>query len=232
MSCESPKEEKLLSPRKRGLIHFNPKFSRQSGSPERSESTPSSAFPKPRKYFDSADFFMREEMKNHNSAGDSPSQKKGELNGEKTHHTSSLASECQTVNSAESTDPVNKNVVPLILLRRSKSSAMINSADGTDDEPENLPTTVEALNGPSNREIPAQNSSGESSPSESHDGSRSNSPSQDKTPSPRTREEVRSLLIPRLTKTPSHEESSLASSPKNVGSPLRNHLGDESTGQL
>lgn len=228
MSSEDP----MASPRKRGLIHFNPKFARQntngsappsSQDQSSSESTASSTFPKPRKYFDSADFFMREEMKNHDNFGEKSSHKK--KNGEKTHHGSALASECQTVNRPGSPDSVNKNVVPLILLRRSKSSAMINSADGMDEAPESLPTTVEALNGPSNREIP-QGSSSEGSPSDS----RGESPSLEssKPQSPRTREEVRSLLIPRLNKMPAHDESSLAvssSSPRNRSSPLR--LDDE-----
>jgi len=222
MSCEEP-----VSPRRRGLILFNPKFSRQNNAQDQSESNSSSTFPKPRKYFDSADFFMREEMKNHDDASENPA-KKTEAGGDKSvHHGSSLASECQTVTRTDSPDSVNKNVVPLILLRRSKSSAMINSADGTDEPPETLPTTVEVLNGPSSREIP----SGESTPtSEPHDervaALRGDSPSLDgnKSQSPLTQEEVRSLLIPRLNKTPAHEEPPLVvqtSSPKSLGSPLR-----------
>jgi len=214
-------EDAPVSPRKKGLIRFNPKFSHQNGAQEQSDSSSSSStFPKPRKYFDSADFFMREEMKNHN-ASDKADKKNTEHSGEKTHHSSSLASECQTVPRPDSPDSVgkNKNVVPLILLRRSKSGALKNSSDA-DEEPENLPTTVEVLNGPSSREIPSSSgSSNEGSPE-----NRAESPSETGRMSPRTREEVRSLLIPRLTKTPSSEESSLitsASSPRTGSSPLK-----------
>ena len=176
------------------------------------------------KYFDSADFFMREEMKNHNSAN-KKTTKNGEVAGEKTHQGSSLASECQTVSSSDSSDSLNKNVVPLILLRRSKGSAMGSSGEVIEDEPENLPTTVEVLNGPSNREIPA--SSGEATPTtDDHvTGVHGDSP----TKSPRTQEEVRSLLIPRLNKIPNHDESSLtvSSTPSSgMNSPLAS--GDSS----
>jgi len=237
MSCESSKtEEGLTSPRKRGLIRFNPKFTRQNSngsSQDQSEANPTSTFPKPRKYFDSADFFMREEMKNHNSSSEKKEQSgKSEGQSEKpekpVHHASSLASECETVGSESSSDNVQKNVVPLILLRRSKSSAVINSADGMDEEPESLPTTVEVINGPSSREIPtSSNSSNESSPNLTPvDNIHAESPSPEggKSTNPRTREEVRSLLIPRLTKVPSRDDCSLAasaSSPRNIDSPLK-----------
>jgi len=151
MSAEEVQEEEVLvSPRKRGLIRFNPKYTHSN--PNAGDAPSSTGFSKPRKYFDSADFFMHEELKN----------KDGEKNvhacGEKQSQGSALASECLITNGSASgnTDSpdTNKNVVPLILLRRSKTSAVISSYDGADVDPENLPTTVEVLNGPSNREIP------------------------------------------------------------------------------
>jgi len=225
MSCEPVQcEETVVSPRRRGVIQFNPRFGRPNNTQDQTDPNGPSAFPKPRKYFDSADFFMREEMKNHNSAN-KKTTKNGEVAGEKTHQGSSLASECQTVSCSESSDNVNKNVVPLILLRRSKGSAIGNSGDVMEDEPENLPTTVEVLNGPSNREIPSSTSSGEMTPTDDH--VRGDSPTLDKSKSPRTQEEVRSLLIPRLNIT--HDESSLtvSSTPTSgLNSPLMS--GDSS----
>jgi len=230
MSGEPSKPDDVMAlPRKRGLILFNPKFSHQNpngSSQDQSDSNPASSFPKPRKYFDSADFFMREEMKK----DENKTEQKGEENSEKNHHGSSLASECQTVPRPDSPDSgTSKNVVPLILLRRSKSSAVINAADGTDEEPESLPTTVEVINGPSNREIPStQNSSDENSPVMI----RGNSPviEEGKPMSPRSREEVRSLLIPRLNKVSAHDDSSSlgtpSSSSKTGSSPLKTYEDD------
>jgi len=217
------------SPRKKGLIRFNPKYTQSSpsGSEKGKASRPgdipsSTGFSKPRKYFDSADFFMREELKNKDGAKSSTQSDKPEPS-EAASRGSSLASECQTCGGGSSTgndspDSMCKNVVPLILLRRSKSSAMISSIDGTDTDQEKLPTTVEVLSGPLNREIPPARPPSTEESTDDLKGERysrrsvsvcEEKPALYSAPVPRTTEEIRSLLIPRLNVS-SQDDTSLA----------------------
>jgi len=225
-------EEAVTSPHKRGLIHFNPKYSHRNteeskvasdktGTGMSKDSATTPGFAKPRKYFDSADFFMREELK-----GQNKQHVHGSAESKKQNEGSSLASECQTCSSNSSngsSDGMSRNTLPLILLRRSKESAMISSSDGTDTDQENLPTTVEVVTGvPRKVSPPPRSSSTGLSESELKDERHSRrcvtvcgdgpalEGSEYSVQYQRTPEEIRSLLMPRLTTLQIQDDSSLA----------------------